>query len=123
MWYNIYGDNVKKIFLVLIISLILIACGKNNKSISYEFDSSPASGYTWTYEIKDPNVLRINESFEVEKECLEDKKCSGSQIYEVIGIQKGETEINFKYSNNHDIKILKKIKIRVNEDLTLSEID
>ena len=123
LWYNINGGNVKKTIFVLFISLLLIGCGKNNKSIIYEFDSSPASGYTWSYEINDPNVVRINESFEIDDECEEDKKCSGTQIYEVVGIQKGKTEISFKYYNGREIKILKKYKIEVNDDLTLSEID
>ncbi len=121
MCYNDIGDNVKKLLLLFFISsFFLIGCS-GSKNIELEFDSSPSSGYTWIYEIEDPNVLKVNEEFDIDDDCINEKGCTGKQIFNIIGIQKGETKIIFKYTNLKNVKYTKEYNIEVSNDLLLKE--
>ncbi len=115
---------MKRIAIILFIVFILVGCKKSSsKIIELEFDSSPSSDYTWTYEIADPNVLKIDENFDIDDKCVSEEECFGKQIFNIIGIQEGNTKITFKYSNPNNVRYTKVYNIKVFKDLTLEEIN
>ena len=119
--------NLKKVIaiissIVVILVLIVVfikALSKNNLII--ELDSNPTTGYDWTYEISDKNIIKLSESYKSECDG-EMVGCGGVKIYKVKALKSGTLTINFKYERpwekdeniimaTYEIKIDKNLKI------------
>lgn len=88
--------------LLIIMSIILLSgCTSNNKDgeeLLIELSSNPSTGYNWTYNISNKDIISIEEDYD--DSICEEKivGCGGYNIYKIKALKKGETTITFTYS-------------------------
>ncbi len=66
-------------------------------------------------------VLKIDEDFDIDDDCIREEGCFGKQIFNIVGIQKGKSKVVFKYSNQRDVRYTRVYNITVSEELYLSD--
>ena len=116
-----------KIILLIITIILITGCGSNNKegeSLLIELSSNPSTGYTWTYDISNNDIISIEEDYD-DSNCEENAVgCGGYNVYNIKALKKGETTITFTYSFPNKVNSEEKkavYVITIDKDLKIEE--
>ncbi len=116
-----------KIILLIITIILITGCSSNNKegeSLLIELSSNPSTGYTWTYDISNNDIISIEEDYD-DSNCEENTVgCGGYNVYNIKALKKGETTITFTYSFPNKVNSEEKkavYVITIDKDLKIEE--
>lgn len=116
-----------KIILLIITIILITGCSSNNKegeSLLIELSSNPSTGYTWTYDISNNDIISIEEDYD-DSNCEENAVgCGGYNVYNIKALKKGETTITFTYSFPNKVNSEEKkavYVITIDKDLKIEE--
>ena len=114
--------KVISLVLLLFAGLFIVGCSNEFKdSLKIKLNADPSSGYTWEYDFTDAGIAKAIEDNDIDCD-EEEKTCKGYQIYTIEALSKGETYLNFKYTNGTDVLYTAKYEIEVNKDLKIKEV-
>ena len=94
--------------------------GGYSESVTIDFRAELSSGYTWLYETKNPEIVKVIEISDFDCDD-DDEVCEGYQNYKLEGISEGKTTISFKYYSEDDNKITRSAvyEVVVNKNLKI----
>lgn len=97
---------MKKFFgsvLILCAIFLLSACGKTGKEMVVNLKGNPTTGYEWTAQISNPEVLNQKSDEYTPDEHEEDMVGTGG-TYEFVftGLKEGATDIIFRYARSFE---------------------
>lgn len=112
------GDKMKKIFLVLFLTFLLVGCSRGSKEFNISLKGNPTTGYTWSYLLSEAGIIEeVSNTYLAAKN---DKDIVGvGGVYNFIfkPLKKGEVELTFNYTRSWEEKPIQSViyKIMVDE--------
>lgn len=94
---------MKKMLVSLISSIMLFGCTSTkafeSQTEKINMKGNPTTGYTWTYEIENEDIIKIEEQIFYQG----DERIAGAPslfVYTISSLKPGTTEVKFEYSRS-----------------------
>lgn len=120
---------MKKYIIVFILICMITLTGCNKKELSKKYtiilNGNPSTGYNWTYEIDNKDIVKIDES--TESSCENGMSgCPSNFIYTTTGLKEGKVTITFTYKRSweeteYDLNAI--YELEVDKDLNIVELN
>lgn len=117
------------ILLCMLSGTLLTACGgkQGEKTLTLEREANPTTGYEWSYEISDPEVVElVSQEYEADGKNEETVGSGGMEVFVFEGVKEGTATITLSYQRSWeetDEDIIEEIKVSVDADGNISQMD
>lgn len=117
------------VLLCMLSGTLLTACGEKQgeKTLTLEREANPTTGYEWSYEISDPEVVKlVNQEYKADGKSEETVGSGGMEVFVFEGVKKGTATITLSYRRSWeetDEDIVEEIKVSVDGDGNISQMD
>lgn len=117
------------VLLCMMFGTLLSACGgeQGEKTLTLEREANPTTGYEWSCEISDPEVVKlVSQEYEADSKSEETAGGGGTEVFVFEGGKKGTATITLNYQRpweETDEDMIEELPVSVDADGNISQMD
>lgn len=117
------------VLLCMLSGTLLSACGREQgeKTLTLEREANPTTGYEWSCEISDPEVVElVSQEYEADGKSEETAGGGGTEVFVFEGVKKGTATITLNYRRpweETEEDIIEEIQVSVDADGNILQMD